>query len=181
MDHRSDAEVVAAVLGGDVDAFALLVDRYQHEHARFAIRMLGTREDAEEALQSAFLRAFRALAQCQDPARFGAWLYHIVINECRTRATRRTRRQRWFVADDDAIERVATEHPAERDALREELQRALDRLDDAQREALVLKYVEGMSYDEIARATGASVSALKMRVKRACARLRELLEGAYHD
>lgn len=181
MSDRSDADVVAAVLGGDADAFAILVDRYQHEHARFAIRMLGTREDAEEALQSAFLRAYRALGQCQDPSRFGAWLYHIVVNECRTRATRRTRRQRWFVADEEAIAQASTDHPAERDALREELQRALDQLEESQREALVLKYVEGLSYEEIAQLTGAGVSALKMRVKRACERLRELLEGAYHE
>jgi RNA polymerase sigma factor (sigma-70 family) len=62
----------------------------------------------------------------------------------------------------------------------QEIQRALDRLPAEQREAFVLKYVEELSYEQMAEITGAGVSALKMRVKRACERLRELLEGAYH-
>ena len=88
-DAPSDAECVGAVLAGDAEAFATLVERYQHEYMRFAVRMLGSREDADDALQAAFVRAYRALAQCRDPGRFGAWLYRIVANECRTRAARR--------------------------------------------------------------------------------------------
>ena len=177
----SDEELVSAVLGGDVEAFGPLVDRYQHEYVRFARRMLGSRDDADEALQAAFLRAYRALEQCRDPRRFGAWLYHIVANECRTRATRTGRRERRFVRDEAALERALTEHPADDDALRDEIQHALDQLPDDQREAFVLKHVEELSYDEMAEVTGAGTSALKMRVKRACERLRELLESVHHD
>ena len=179
-DAPSDADCVRAVLAGDADAFGTLVERYQHEYMRFAVRMLGTREDADEALQAAFVRAYRALAQCRDPGRFGAWLYRIVVNECRTRATRRGRRERWFVRDDAALEQAAAAEAREQSAVREEIQRALDRLPPDQREAFVLKYVEELSYEEMAEITGAGQSALKMRVKRACERLRELLEGAYN-
>jgi RNA polymerase sigma-70 factor (ECF subfamily) len=180
MNHRPDASIVADVLGGDAEAYALLVARYQDEYFRFAVRMLRSRDDADEALQSAFLRAFRSLAQCRDPERFGAWLYQIVVNECRSKATRRGRRERRFVRDDDALTGALTDHPGEVEALREEIERALDRLPIDQREAFLLKHVEGLSYEDMEKITGAGRSALKMRVKRACDRLRELLDGAYH-
>jgi RNA polymerase sigma-70 factor (ECF subfamily) len=180
MDSRPDAAIIADVLAGDVEAYALLVRRYRDEYTRYAVRMLGW-ADADEALQSAFLRAFRALDQCQTPNRFGAWLYQIVVNECRTLATRRGRRERRFVSDAGILERALTDHPAQEDAVREEIQYALGRLDVDQREAFILKHVEGLSYEEIAAITGAGVSALKMRVKRACDRLRELLDGVHYD
>jgi RNA polymerase sigma-70 factor (ECF subfamily) len=83
------------------------------------------------------------------------------------------------VRDDDAIARALEEHPANQRALRDEIERALARLDVDQREAFVLKHVEELSYEEMAEITGAGISALKMRVKRACDRLRELLEGVH--
>lgn len=184
-DERPDADIVAAVLDGDVDAYAILLARYRDAFTRFATRMLGSLDDADDVLQSAFLRAFRNLGSCREPGRFGAWLRQIVVNECRTYATRRGRRELRMVRDEVEIERapVASARPdhASAVALRDEIQRALDRLDVDQREAFVLKYVEELSYDEMAELTGVGVSALKMRVKRACDRLRELLEGVYHD
>jgi RNA polymerase sigma-70 factor (ECF subfamily) len=80
-----------------------------------------------------------------------------------------------FVFDEAALHDAAEEHPAERQAWREEIERALGRLRPEQREAFLLKYVEELGYDEMSRLTGVGVSALKMRVMRACERLRELL------
>lgn len=171
----SDADCVRAVIAGDSEAFRTLVQRYQNEYMRFAVRMLGTREDADEALQAAFVRAYRSLAQCRDGARFGAWLYRIVVNECRTRATRRARRERWFVRHSGALEHAAVGDVSNRAAVREEIQRALSRLPAEQREAFVLKYVEELEYEEMSELTGASISALKMRAARACRKLRSLL------
>jgi RNA polymerase sigma-70 factor (ECF subfamily) len=176
-DAPSDADCVGAVLAGDAEAFGTLVERYQHSYMRFAVRMLGSRDEADEALQAAFVRAYRALAQCRDAARFGAWLYRIVVNECRTLATRRGRRQRWFVRDEVALEQAPAADPGDGAGVREEIQHALHQLPADQREAFVLKYVEELSYDEMAEITGVRVSALKMRVNRACQRLRRLLEG----
>jgi RNA polymerase sigma-70 factor (ECF subfamily) len=178
---RPDAEVVDAVLRGHVDAFGILLGRYRDTYTRFAVRMLGSLEDADDALQSAFVRAFRNLGKCQDPARFGAWLYQIVTNECRTFATRRSHRATKMVRDEIALEQAEDAQPTPDVALRDEIQRALDQLPTEQREAFVLKFVEELSYEEMAELTGAGVSALKMRVKRACDRLRELLEGVHHD
>src|SRR5690348_18267445 len=84
MDGSTDAQIVARVLRGDAEAFAVLVHRYRDRYARYALHMLGNREDAEEALQDAFTRAYRSLARCEDPERFGAWLFRILVNRCRT-------------------------------------------------------------------------------------------------
>jgi len=175
LSERSDACVVAAVLTGNTDAYSVLVNRYRDTYTRFAARMLGSLEDADDALQLAFVRAFRNLDQCRDPDRFGSWLYHIVVNECRTIGTRRTRRERRMVRDDVKLNGAATQHPEADAALRDEIQYALDRLDTPQREAFLLRHVEGLGYEEISEITGVGVSALKMRVKRATERLRDLL------
>ena len=183
MKGLSDAELIAAVLEGDHESFAGLVRRYQDSCTRFAVRMLGSRADADDVLQTAFMRAFRGLKGCQDRERFGGWLYQIVVNECRTFASRQRRRDMRFVADGEAIDRaVAKTQPLETDgAIGEQIEGALGMLPAEQREAFLLKYVEELSYEEIAAITGVGVSALKMRVKRACDMLRDLLEGVYHD
>jgi RNA polymerase sigma-70 factor (ECF subfamily) len=178
----TDAEAVRRVLAGEADAYAVIVDRYYDRYARYAVHMVGNREDAEEALQDAFLRAYHALGRYEERERFGGWLLRIVVNECRTASARRRRRDLRFPDVSDAAwtaaeAACATDHPAENAALREELQHALATLPAEQREALLLKYAEELSYDEIAAVTGAGTSALKMRVKRACERLREILLG----
>jgi RNA polymerase sigma-70 factor (ECF subfamily) len=178
--EQPDARLVARVLGGDIDAFTGLVTRYRDAHMRFAVRMLGDRFDADDALQSAWLRAFRHLDRCVNPERFGAWMYAIVANECRSAAFRRARRERRVVPDESAVAEALAADTTDGRLAREDVERALARLDVRLREAFILKHIEERSYDEMSAITGASVPALKMRVKRACERLRELLEGASH-
>ena len=174
----SDAELVGRVLAGDVDAYAGLVARYRDRFGRYAAHMLGSREDAEEALQDAFVRGYRSLARCEDPTHFGSWLFRILVNRCRTAGARRARRQQTFVHDEGALLDAAVVHPEDAAAWREEVERALAKLDDVHREAFLLKYVEELSYEEMQALTGAGTSALKMRVKRACERLRVFLREA---
>ena len=183
MKALSDAELIAAVLAGDAESFAGLVRRYQDTCTRFAVRMLGSRADADDVLQTAFMRAYRGLRGCQDRDRFGGWLYQIVVNECRTFASRRKKRELRFIADNEAIDRaVASAADQEMDLdVGGHVELALGMLPPDQREAFLLKYVEELSYEEISGITGVGVSALKMRVKRACDGLRDLLEGVYHD
>lgn len=176
LENDGDAEIVARVLAGDTAAYAILVGRYREQFTRYAARMLGNREDAEEALQDAFVRAYRSLAKCDDPARFGSWLFRILANRCRTAGARRGRREKTFIRDDVALLDASEEHPEDQSAWREEIQRALLMLEEDQREAFLLKHVEELGYDEMAALTGVGVSALKMRVKRACERLRGLLQ-----
>jgi RNA polymerase sigma-70 factor (ECF subfamily) len=174
-DASADAVAVGRVLAGDVEAYTELVTRYRARFGRYALHMLGNREDAEEVLQDAFVRAYRSLDRCEDPTRFGAWFFSILANRCRTAGVRRARRRAMFVHDEVALHNAAEEHPAEGRARREEIRRALALLRPEHREAFLMKYVEDMGYDEMAGLTGVGVSALKMRVKRACDRLRQLL------
>jgi RNA polymerase sigma-70 factor (ECF subfamily) len=180
VSERTDAQLVHDATAGDVDAFAELSRRYRDAYTRFAVRMVGNADDAEDALQSAFIRAYRALDQCRDAERFGGWLYQIVANECRTFVARRARRERRVVRDELRLHEATVRPVVDAQDTIEDVQYALAQLDADQREAFLLKHVELLSYEEIAEITGTGISALKMRVKRACSRLRELLEEV-HD
>lgn len=177
--ESSDAELVTRVLHGEVNTYGVLVARYRDRYARYAMHMLGNREDAEEALQDAFTRAYRSLVRCEEPERFGAWLFRILVNRCRTTGARRVRRGQTFVYDEGALMNASQEHPAEQTMWREEIDRAICELSPDQREAFLLKYVEDLGYDEMSEITGVGVSALKMRVMRACDRLRTLLREVH--
>ena len=176
--ETSDAAVVRRVLGGDVEAFGILVERYFDHYVRFAVHLVGNREDAEEVVQDTFLRAYRALGRYEERERFGAWLLRILVNRARTVSAIGRRREKMFPDQtDESLPEASEAHPADRAALREEMARALAQLGTDQREAFLLHYVEGLSYEEMAAITGSGVSALKMRVKRSCERLREILQG----
>ena len=178
----TDAMFVRRVLDGDTAAFTTLVERHAAACTRFATRMLGNREDAEDATQETFLRAYRSLARYEERQAFRTWLFQILINRCRTAAVRRERRHRMFLVDDNAVASASVRPAAEASDLRAELQRVVDALDPDQREAFLLKHVEQLSYDQMAAATGVGVSALKMRVKRACDRMQWMLrEGEASD
>jgi len=171
----TDGELVRRTLDGDARAFTELVDRHAAACLRFAERMLGDRSEAEDVAQETFLRAFKALENYDERLPFRTWLFSILINRCRTAMAQRIRRERRIVVDSDALERTSLEAPQESAELREELNRAIATLSPEQREAFLLRHVEELSYEEIMSVTGAGMSALKMRVKRACERLQQLL------
>lgn len=177
MQGKSDADLVLLTRRGDQRAFAELVRRYRDRHVRFVARMLGDADDAEDVLQSAFVRAYRHLGRCDEPARFGPWLHRIVVNECRTYATRRGQREARLVREPLVMEQLEAHRPESDVGLRTVVEQALATLPVDQREAFVMKHVEELEYEEMAELTGVGVSALKMRVKRAIERLREQLEG----
>ena len=174
----TDDAIIHQVLAGNAEAFARLVDRHYDRCARIATRVLGNREDAEEAVQDAFLRAYRALDSYENRERFSAWLTRILINQCRTMYARVSRREQLF-SDMDAAQAGSYAEPEYADDAWPDLERALSQLPPDQREAIVLRYADDLSYDEMARITGAGQSALKMRVQRAFARLRILLQEVH--
>ena len=176
-DEVTDGEIVRAVLAGDVERYAVLVERYRDRFARYAARMLGSLDAAEDALQDALVRAFDRLADCREPDKFAGWLFLILRNRCFAEHRRRQREGR--VSEDAAAAVAAPERsdgPVEQSERARELGRAVGQLTPEQREAFVLKHVEGLPYEEIARLTGATVGSLKMRMHRAYDRLRELMK-----
>jgi RNA polymerase sigma-70 factor (ECF subfamily) len=176
-DTATDGEIVRAVLAGDVERYAVLVERHRDRYARFAARMLGSLDDAEDAVQDALVRAFDRLADCREPEKFAGWLFLILRNRCFAEGRRHQREGR---QPEEAAAAVAA--PDRSDAALEQgeragaLERAVGQLTPEQREAFVLKHVEGLPYEEIARLTGATVASLKMRMHRAYDRLRELMK-----
>jgi RNA polymerase sigma-70 factor (ECF subfamily) len=162
----TDAELVVRAIAGDAQAFAELVARHYAACLRYAAHALGDPMEAEDVVQETLLRAHRSLGRYEERQQFRAWLFRILVNRCRTAASRNGARRR---RDDDAHVAAARAAPDTADAvdLRSRLARALAGLDAMHREAFLLKLGEGLEYDAIARITGASVPALKMRVKRA--------------
>ena len=173
----TDAAVIAAVLGGEQEQYALLVRRYQERLFRFALGMVGDSDTAADLVQDSLVKAFTGLHHCNDRDRVSAWLFSIVRNRCldylkspRARSAAPSRILPLLPTpgagpDEDVLSRETQQ------AIRD----ALARLPAAQREAFLLKHLDGCSYEEMAERLGASVSALKMRVLRAREALQALL------
>jgi RNA polymerase sigma-70 factor (ECF subfamily) len=175
----SDETLVAQALAGEPGAFGSLVDRYYDECWRFARRMTGDRLDAEDVVQEVFLRAQVALPRYVARDRFRGWLYRILVNQCATVLQARRRRERRLVG---GLENEPPEFGRlDPEPMDPALERALAELDAPLREAVLLKYGAGMEYTEMVALLGVGESALKMRVSRGCALLRERLKGACDD
>jgi RNA polymerase sigma-70 factor (ECF subfamily) len=170
----ADGEIVRAVLAGDRERYAQLVERYRDRYARYATRMLGSADAAEDAVQDAFVRAYDQLAQCKDPDKFVGWFFLILRNRCFAEQ-RRNRTSASLEAADGVAAVDRTEGSAETAERRRALQLALLELTPDQREVFVLKHVDGLSYSEIAERLSTSVPSLKMRMHRAYDKLREQL------
>lgn len=173
----SDAAVVGAVLEGRIDSYAVLVRRYQDALYAHAHRMVGAADDAADLVQRAFVNGYQRLATCREPSRVGGWLFRILSNLCQDHLRSRRRR-------DLSLEVLpplpsvdgSPDGEAHRTELTRRLDAALDRLEPDQKEAFLLKHLEGRRYTEMAELLGVSVPALKMRVHRARDELRALLE-----
>jgi RNA polymerase sigma-70 factor (ECF subfamily) len=171
-----DAVVVNRVLSGDREAYAILVRRYQSGLYRHARCMGMDHDTALDHVQDAFVRAYTSLAECRDRDRFRTWLFRILRNRCLDHL--KNIRRRHVSVDSVTLAQEAGSAATEaRAALRD----AFRSLSPVLREAFLLKHRDGCSYEEIAERTGASVSALKMRVHRARDLLRAHLEGAGVD
>lgn len=170
----ADGDIVRAVLAGDRERFALLVERYRDRYARYAARMLGSVDAAEDAVQDAFVRAFDQLGQCKEPDKFVGWFFLILRNRCYAER-RRSKAQAPLEDADSLAARDRTDGGAETAERRRALQQALLELTADQREVFVLKHVEGLSYGQIAERLNTSIPSLKMRMHRAYDRLREQL------
>lgn len=171
---------------GDRDAFAQLVERYQTPVYNLAYRMLGDANDAEDAAQETFLRAYAQLQRFHGDQKFASWLLSIAAHYCIDRLRRRTRFL-WLSLDDDALsEALTTDAPEPEDeTLRREdareIERLLERLSPAHRLVVVLRYWYDQSVEEIARTTGDSVGAVKVKLHRARRALERELSSAMEE
>ena len=162
--HESDEAVFGLVQGGDRRAFNALVHRFGRRAYAVVLRLLGRREDAEDAVQLAFLRAYESRVSYDPRWRFSTWFYRILVNACVDELRRR--RPTEPVA---AAEIPGAENP-ERSAMNHERQRclqaALTEVPTEARIVLTLYYGDGKSYREIGQIRGVSVNTVKTHLRR---------------
>lgn len=166
---------------GDRDAFAPIYEQYKGMVHTLAFHMLGNRADADEATQEAFLAAWRSLGSFRFDARFGTWLYRLAVNVCLERLRREGRRRALGNGHGADLLRGAAAVRSEAEGPQADVRAALAGLDPAYRACVVLRDLEGLSYQEIAEALGVPVGTVRSRIARGRDALRAALrewEGA---
>ena len=155
-----DADLIARVRKGDVEAFNHLVSRWEKRVFNYLLRLTGNPEDSMDLSQDVFLKAYQSIRKLDDTARFGPWIFRIAHNEAYSMF--RKRRPEVDADDVSIIEREPARgaHPD----LTIAVTSALDRLTPEQREAVVLKVYEGFKFEEMAEILGTPVSTIKSRL-----------------
>ena len=187
MDQKTEAEIVARVISGDRQAYALLVEEYKNPVYNLAYRMAGNPEDAEDIAQEAFLSSFRQLSRYDLKRSFFTWLYTISLNIIRNYLKKAGRRQNdsrqlrslpdAAVSDTEKAALHGVADPGEsRKEQEEQLESCLGKLSPELRELIVLRFYQGLSFEAIADITGFSQSAVKMRVYRGLEKLKEIMQ-----
>src|ERR1043165_9263728 len=168
----TDEEPGARSMGGDLDSFNQLVLRWERPIYALAYRVIGREEDARDVCQETFLRAFRALSGFRGQAKFSSWLYRIALNLCRDWVRRQKRTPVVQLPEDvDVLELAASREPSEpiedlvaRRDLTRVVEKAMARLPEEQRTAIILKEYHGLTFQEIADLVGCPLSTVKTRL-----------------
>ena len=188
-EARDEALLLQKSKEGDTKAFEELISVYQKKILNMAYRMLGDKDDAEDAAQDVFIRVYKSLASFHAEAAFSTWLYKIATNVCLD-ILRRKKRQNTkgtvsihqFSQEDEEYEMpIADSAPtpyeeAQKSEARRALEEALLKLGPEQRAVIVLRDINGLSYEEIAEAQGCTLGTIKSRINRSRLMLRKLLE-----
>ncbi len=182
VESEKEKDLIARAQAGDRAAFAALVRAHQNEVYTLARRLVGDPHLASDVAQEAMIRAWRALPRFRGDARLSTWLHRITVNTAWTHK-KKAKRHAGLPVDDymELPAPVGADHPefaGEIVELRGRLRQALDRLPDGQRQVVIMKDVYGWSHAEIAEAMDITVTAAKVRLHRARARLVKDLEEA---
>jgi RNA polymerase sigma-70 factor (ECF subfamily) len=176
---QDEVWLTARAAEGDETAFEVLVRRHSPVLLQLAHRLLGSSSDAEEAVQDAFVSAWRRLPEFRGDSAFLTWMYRIVTNSCMNRL----RGRKPSTGLDEVPEQAAPDHfssparAAETQAAMRDLSRVLAELTPQQRACWVLRELHGQSYDDIARATGVTPDAVRGRIFRARRYLMEAMSA----
>lgn len=182
MQEHQDADIIQRVLQGDRNAYALLVDRYRHLVFTLAVRMLSSAEDAEEAAQDVFIKAFHALRSYNGNARFSTWLYTITRNTCISRS--RSNKQVVLPKEEEELARLAGydeshDHQQEQQTRKKILAYAINLLAADEAEIITLFYIQEQTVDELSKILGLGASNVKVKLYRARKKLKEILDKHY--
>src|SRR5436853_792448 len=182
--ESSYAPLIAAAKAGDSEAFERLIVFFHRKVLTTAWRLLGNEEDARDAAQEAFLRAFKYRRTFKSDQDFSGWLYRIVVNACRDLARKDRHREHTTSIDalteGSSIESIPSEDDQEAAAIRSQnmamISQALNTLSDKERAALVLRDLEGLSTEEVARILGSSQATVRSQISSARTKIK-----LYHE
>ncbi len=185
MTREEELRTVERVLGGDVNAFETLVLSYEKNVYNLALRMVKNPEDASDMAQEAFIRAYNSLASFRGESKFSVWLYRIVSNVCLDFLRSRSRHPTVSLSvENDEGEETELDIPdesqspealLERRLTRDSVRRGLDALSEEYRQILLLREIQGLSYDEIAETLSMELGTVKSRIFRARKKLCDFL------
>jgi RNA polymerase sigma-70 factor (ECF subfamily) len=176
MMHHDDTQLIGQILNGDVSGYAILVERYKDLAYTIAFRILGKREDSEEIVQDAFVKAFRSLSSFRQHAKFSTWLYRIVYNTAISK--KRLKGLNIHSIEDVRLADLCTEN--EDDAVEDKgklLERAMQQLTEEERALVTLYYIDESGVDEIHNITGLSKSNVKVKLFRVRKKLQEFVRN----
>jgi RNA polymerase sigma-70 factor (ECF subfamily) len=177
----SDTQIIERTLGGEPEAFNLLVHRWERHIYGLTLRMLGRDEEAKDATQETFLSAYRNLSKFRGEAKFSSWIYRIALNICNTKL--RGRSKNTFSIDEEreehgfeiAIEEYDLSDNVQREEITLHVRRALQGLPTEMRQIIVMKEYEGLKFHEIAEILGIPLSTVKTRMYTGLTELRKRL------
>lgn len=182
--EQNESKLIARASSGDASAFNLLMAQHEHRMYAIALRMCKNREDAQDCLQEAMLRVFRAIGAFKGESSFGTWMYRITMNTCLDELRRKKKSrdtsmdalldQGWSPPDmTGSPERKAMQHE-----LRRSLHSAINDLPEDMRAAIILRDIHGCTYDEIAQVLEINVGTVKSRISRGREKLREKIRDS---
>lgn len=185
----SDAEILAEVAAGDIDAYGKIVGRYRGRLYNFVFRFVSDRETAEDIVQETFLRAFRKRKEYRAIANFSTWLFTIAGNLAKSELRRRKRWRLFSLHRDDESdtgmelpdETYRPDKVAESSLADDQIHDAIASLPENYRQVILLRDVEGMAYQEIAEIVDCPVGTVKSRVNRARLKLQQKLKNEGRD
>lgn len=186
---HDDKDLIARCMQGESAAFGLLVEKYQQRIYNIAFRMTNNHDDALDLSQESFLRIFRALGSYKGESSFSTWVHRVASNVCLDELRKKKRQPLVALSTDALVSGDEGEYPIEvaasetdspeqqllRQETRREIAHALAKLSPEHRLVLVLRDIEGYSYDEIAEMLEANIGTIKSRINRARIALREVL------
>jgi len=179
--NETDKEIIQQVMEGNARAFGRLVDRHKAKAMALALRILRNQEDAEEALQDAFIRVYKALSSFGWKSSFSTWLYRIVYNTCITALGRRSNIERREIDADEVTGlpvALESDEPQpdvrmESDEFEKIVLSEIDKLPPSYGSTFTLFAVQEMSYEEIVETMGLPLGTVKARIFRARMMLRD--------
>lgn len=190
---RDDALLIRAFQAGDKAAFDKLVLKHQHKLINLCYRFLGDYQEANDSAQETFIKVYRSLNRFRFESAFSTWLYRIAVNTCKNRLMSQDfRRSRKTVSIDDPIqtdegevqieikdESLSPEREVDAREKNELIQQAISSLPDDQKQVVILRDIEQLSYEEISQVTGLNIGTVKSKLSRArqalCDKLRRVI------